>query len=107
MTYLPYQRHSATSQEAAESVEPAAETWLGKVYRAIERAGLHGATDEELQDDLGLNPSTERPRRIELVARKLVVASEQTRMTRSRRRAQVWVATKWVEAQLTLPLEAI
>jgi hypothetical protein len=49
-----------------------------------------GGTDEELQDALGMNPNTQRPRRIELVERGLVRDSGRTRKTKSGRRATVW-----------------
>ena len=48
-----------------------------------------GATDEEIASGLGLNPSTERPRRIELQRRGLVVEAG-TRKPRSGRYATAW-----------------
>jgi transcription initiation factor IIE alpha subunit len=51
-----------------------------------------GLTDEEMQTRLGMNPSTQRPRRIELARRGLVVEAG-TRKTASGRMATVWKFT--------------
>jgi transcription initiation factor IIE alpha subunit len=48
-----------------------------------------GLTDEEMQTRLGMNPSTQRPRRIELARRGMVVEAG-TRRTSSGRMAVVW-----------------
>jgi hypothetical protein len=53
-----------------------------------------GATDEEIQHELQMNPSTQRPRRIELVEAKLVLDSTMKRPTSSGRQAVVWIARK-------------
>jgi len=50
----------------------------------------HGRTDEEIQRMLKLNPSTQRPRRIELVQAGKVRDSGRTRKTKSGRAATVW-----------------
>ena len=88
----PAQRHSATSCAAALSVEDSLNRWQGVVLKHLRRMGNNGATDEEMQRWLGLNPSTQRPRRVELVNKGLVKDSGRTRPTRSGRRATVWVA---------------
>jgi hypothetical protein len=49
-----------------------------------------GATDDEVQVGLDMNPSTERPRRIELVRAGKVRATEAKRPTRSGAMAIVW-----------------
>jgi hypothetical protein len=88
---LPYQRHSDTSKLAAFSMQAAAETQRGEVLRyLITRAD--GATDEEIQDALQMNPSAERPRRVELVRLKFIYDSGYRRVTRSGRFAVVWLA---------------
>jgi predicted ArsR family transcriptional regulator len=48
-----------------------------------------GRTDEEMARRLAMNPSTQRPRRIELARRGLVVTCG-TRRTASGRNADVW-----------------
>jgi len=62
-----------------------------RVFEFIRDRGEEGATDEECQRELGMNPSTQRPRRGELVDAGLIVESG-TRLTASRRRAAVWRA---------------
>jgi hypothetical protein len=68
-------------------------TDLLAVLDYITKKEADGATDEEIQVALKLSPNTERPRRIELVAQGLVEKSGITRLTSSRRKAAVWVAT--------------
>lgn len=90
--FAPYQRHSATSLEAARDIAGKAGTLRRLVYEYLCRRGEHGATDEQIQRDLGLDGSTERPRRVRLVELGLVEAAPHTRATRSGRQATVWVA---------------
>lgn len=89
----PAQRHSATSVDAAEAIEPSADSLRGAVLEALRKAGADGMTDEEMQTALNMNPSTQRPRRIELMRLGLVRDGGATRPTRSGRKAVVWVAT--------------
>ena len=60
------------------------------------RGAMHwpdpGATDEDIARYIHMNPSTVRPRRLELVEAGLVRDSGRTRKTRSDREAIVWVA---------------
>ncbi len=87
----PAQKHSITSMRAADSLDA-----LNRLHRqvlAFLEARPEGATDEEMQAGLGMNPSTQRPRRIELARRGLVVESG-TRKTASGRMACVWKATQ-------------
>ena len=86
----PAQRHSETSKAAALS-------WSRRDLNATQRKVLEflrarpaGATDEEIAVGLGLNPSTARPRRIELHGLGLVVAAGE-RKTSSNRNATVWM----------------
>ena len=86
----PAVRGSVTSAQAADSLGPATLNALqSKVLRFLETCGAFGATDEEMQLALGMNPSTQRPRRIELARRGLVVEAG-TRKTVSGRMAVVW-----------------
>jgi len=82
--------HSSTSKAAAEAAKHHAEAWLWKVLQALREYGP--MTDEEQQTLLKLNPSTQRPRRVDLVARGLVEDSQIKRLTRSGRKAVVWRA---------------
>jgi hypothetical protein len=84
---------SATSAQAADSVTPKTLNALqAKVLRFLQTCGAFGATDEEMQLALGMNPSTQRPRRIELARRGLVVTCG-TRRTSSGRMAGIWRIT--------------
>lgn len=87
----PFQPHSETSKDAADSIRPSTASLREKVYALI--ASSSGMTDEEIQVALDMNPSTERPRRIELVNAGRVRDSGRTKATRSGRQAVVWVAT--------------
>ncbi len=86
---LPFQRHSQTSQAAAESIAPKAATLRAQVLEFIRARGP--VTDEEIADGLKLNPSTARPRRVELSNRRLIVKSG-IGTNRSGRSAACWKA---------------
>lgn len=80
-----------TSVAAAEAMtRPAAK--LRQALLEFIRKSFIGSTDEEAQLCLGMNPSTQRPRRVELVTMGLVRDSGRTRPTRSGRKAIVWEA---------------
>lgn len=84
----PSVRGSQTSAAAADSLDA---TTLNRLHRLV-LAWLeqHGpATDEEIVAGTGLNPSTARPRRIELVRRGMVTQAGEKK-TRSGRNASVW-----------------
>ncbi len=83
---------SITSAKAADSLGPATLNALQRQVLALLQATPGGLTDEEMQTRLGMNPSTQRPRRIELARRGLVVEAG-TRKTASGRMATVWQAT--------------
>jgi hypothetical protein len=85
------QEHSPTSREAAARIEPKRGTLQTLVYLAINATGTSGLTDEEGIEATGLPASTYRPRRVELVEQSRIRDSHLTRLTKSRRRAVVWV----------------
>jgi hypothetical protein len=89
----PYQRHSRTSRDAAEQARESAPTQRQRVFAQLQ---AHDATDEEMQCALGMNPSTQRPRRIELHRMGFVKDSGRKRLTKSGRKAVVWEATEFV-----------
>ena len=99
----PFVKGSKTSKAAADQMVDEGE--LGKlrakVLAHLRKRKKKGATDEEMQDALGMNPSTQRPRRIELVDRGLVADSGQKRKTRSGRNAVVWIAAAEESAAAT------
>jgi hypothetical protein len=82
---------SITSAKAADSLGPATLNALQRQVLELLAATPDGLTDEEMQTRLGMNPSTQRPRRIELARRGLVVEAG-TRRTASGRMATVWKA---------------
>lgn len=85
----PFVAGSRTSKEAADQIRPAAPNLRERVYACIVEFGP--VNDEEVWELLRMNPSTERPRRIEL-ARDGRIRQEGTRMTKSGRQAVAWVA---------------
>lgn len=87
----PAQQHSVTSRAAADSMDRSTLNRLQRLIYDYVRDQAEGATDEEIAHACGLNPSTARPRRIELVRRGLVVEAG-TRKTASGRMASVWKA---------------
>ena len=87
----PSVRDSRTSAQAADGIRSGSARLRQQVLDLL-RASPGGLTDEELQQRLEMNPSTQRPRRGELVALGLVVDSGRTRPTRSGRQATVWVS---------------
>lgn len=80
---------SITSAKAADSLGPATLNAMQRRVLELLAATPDGLTDEEQQRLLGMNPSTQRPRRIELARRGLVVEAG-TRKTASGRMATVW-----------------
>jgi hypothetical protein len=88
----PAARGSITSAQAADSLGPATLNALQRKVLDLLKATPDGLTDEEMQRRLGMNPSTQRPRRIELARRGLIVTGG-TRKTASGRNADVWKAT--------------
>lgn len=85
----------STSAEAARAVAPCAATLRARVLSYIEDQGERGATDQEIQNALGLESNTQGPRRWELAKMGLVVASGRKRPTRSGCNAMVWVARRF------------
>ena len=86
----PSVQHSRTSMAAADSLDGDRLNSLQRsVVAFLRERGVHGATDEEMQLGIPMPPSTQRPRRIELVRRGLVVEAG-TRKARSGRFARAW-----------------
>ena len=86
-----------TSEAAAERAIAAKDTQRAEVLEAIHAAGARGMTDDELQIALRLDGSSERPRRWELWKRDAITIRRDAagapvrRLTRTQRRAVVWV----------------
>jgi transcription initiation factor IIE alpha subunit len=89
-TRAPSVNGSATSAAAADSLSPATlNAMQRRVLEFLLDRGAAGATDEEMQKELEMNPSTQRPRRVEL-ARKGLIVECGTRRTTSGRMAGIW-----------------
>lgn len=84
----PFQSHSDTSREAAERIEPKKLSLKRKVLEHFKLVGE--CTDEQGMEALEMNPSTYRPRRIELVDSGHLRDSGRTALTKSGRGAVLW-----------------
>jgi len=98
--YIPYQGHSTTSERAAQEIAGRVESLRRAVLDFLQGHGP--ASDETIQEELDMNPSTERPRRIELCKLGLVRDSGQQGKTRSGRACTLWVACRPQEDQARL-----
>jgi len=85
--------HPETAKLSQVKTKPISGKARKMVYEYLRLCKQRGATDEEIQKGCDLNPSTERPRRIELVEMGLAEPSGMTRKTSSNRNAIVWTAT--------------
>ena len=88
---VPYARGSETSREAADSVEPYAGAWRGKVLDLIRRSAAQGATCDEVEQRLNLRHQTASARIWELRRLGWIQDGGVRRLTRANRRAVVWV----------------
>lgn len=93
-TFPPFQSHSETSFNAACEIAGKAGTLRRSVYELIHKMSPYGCTDEEIQDTLDMNPSTQRPRRVELVDKGLVIDSGRRRDTKAGIGAVVWAVVR-------------
>lgn len=100
-----FQGHSDTSRRAALDVYPRTGTQRAKVLALLVSRPVSGCTDEEVGLLLSMNPSSVRPRRIELVEGGWVAAklnddgTDMERENRSGSMAQVWTATRMARDQ--------
>lgn len=81
--------HNPTSIAAATSIKKA----IGPLHREILahlRNCIDGATDEEMQNQMGMAANTQRPRRRELQLMGRVLDTGKTRQVASGREATVW-----------------
>lgn len=85
----PHQRHSSASKDAARDIKKARGPLHVRILDLLNRHPA-GLTDEQIQEMEELNPSTQRPRRIELLAAGMIEPAPETRKTRSGRSATVW-----------------
>lgn len=78
-----------TSAAAAQSIKLAASTQRWCIMDLL-KSSPEGLTDEEIQDLSGMSPSSERPRRGELVDMGKVRDTGRTKPTKSGRMAILW-----------------
>ncbi len=86
----PYQRHSEESRAAAKAIVDSLSKLQARVLAYVASCP-YGATDEEIQHALRMNPSTQRPRRLELFKLGLIDKAPYCRRTRAGRKAAVWI----------------
>ena len=94
-----YQKHSATSKAAAESIAPKLgrlHEYVLSVFKQVYRDSGGGLTDEVLDGYFApfIAAKTLRPRRIELTAQGYLNDSGRTRTTASGRQATVWIISQ-------------
>lgn len=85
---LPHQAHSATSHAAAAAAASSAPRDRARVLALIRESGP--ISDEAIADALALNPSTARPRRVELQRDGLIRESGHKGRTRAGRACNLW-----------------
>jgi hypothetical protein len=86
------------------AIRPVLNELQEKVYAYLKQCGARGATDEEMQGALGMNPSTQRPRRIELMREfDAVFSAGRTRPGKSGVGATVWVVIQFAPSELIEP----
>jgi len=91
-----------TSAAAADQVEDTRDSQRARVYEFIEASAEIGRTDDEQQAALGLDGSSQRPRRWELWKLGQIdilrdpAGSPVKRLTRTHRSAVVWVTSRYV-----------
>lgn len=83
-----------TSRKAAERMVPAATAQAARVFHFIAERGEEGATDHEVQAELGMTGDSERPRRWSLQRAGLICDSRQRRKSPTGRKAIVWIAAE-------------
>lgn len=98
---VPFVKTSDTSREAAESMVPHVIGLRAKVYAALMEAGERGMTDEELQTMF--NTYSVRPRRVHLERIGAVYRTDETRLTKAKRKATVFFAQPGVDIDQKAP----
>ncbi len=81
-----------TSEIAARMAEGFAVNYQNRIYAFLRDCGSDGATDQQIQDDLGIDGNSERPARRQMEKDRRVKRTTRWRYTRAMRPAIVWVA---------------
>jgi hypothetical protein len=104
---IPYAKNSDTSQEAAGRIRGRAPELRGRVFRCILDARLDGRTCDEIEVLLNMPHQTASARVNELMVGTMIVDSGRRRLTRSKRKATVWVAAGVIPPGTQLKLSVI
>lgn len=86
----PDQRQSPTSRDARRRAKSFVPRVRERLLAYLRRRGSFGATDAEMQNDLNIDGSTQRPARVALVRQRRVKDSGHRRATPAGRQACVW-----------------
>lgn len=81
---------SKTSRDAAADIREHAHKQRARVLAYLASRGALGATDQEIELDLGMVGNSVRPRRGELLESGCIADSGETRKTLAGRKAVVW-----------------
>jgi hypothetical protein len=95
--FRPAPHNGTATSKAAAAAKTNAEADRAVMLAAYRMRVHFGATDDEMHTHTGLNPDSIRPRRHELMAADLVVATDRKRDTRKGRQATVYVAKEYAE----------
>jgi hypothetical protein len=95
----PPSQPGSTSEAAADRIAPSANAVRARVLEYLEKRGDYGATDYEIQRDLAMGGSTQRPRRRELEQLGFIQQAQHKRPTASGRLAWVWKVSPPRETQ--------
>ncbi len=88
----PFAAGRETSQEAARSVEPSAESLCGQILAEVQRLKPDGLTCAEVEGRFSLRHQTASARLWDLHTRGYIRDSGERRLTSSGRKAVVWIA---------------
>lgn len=91
---VPFVRGSETSEEAADSVRPLVGQMKIQVYEFIASRGPDGATCDETEEALEMRHQTCSARFRDLRLENRIVQAGKKRLTRSGRKAEVYIATE-------------
>lgn len=99
----PYAPQSDTSKRAAEAVRPRAPTQRARIIAQLNAIGHEGATCEELVNALKMTASSVRPRLRELEEDRQIYKLLETRPTRRRQDAHVYVLLEHARGRAFIP----
>jgi hypothetical protein len=93
--HVPPSNGVPTSNEAAKAIEPVAQRQRDILFRYVCDQIVHGTTNQEAEEALGMPAQTITPRMLEIRKEGLVTDSGLKRLTRSGRKAIVWIDARY------------